>query len=198
MKASKFVYNDNDWTSVSGLAQTGIIVNRNEQNKKKYYFGLEEWNNSNILRNHKLAYLDSFRSFPRMEYYERIELINFNNGIVYHVGRLENVKRIKCKEIPDIKKLLLKENWLKRVETDFHNIEDVRPIENNNEYMQCWNSEDIVATTNNGFILNLRYEKFSLFKEPINLTALNPAANNWKRLIHLYGIPNELENLFNL
>lgn len=198
MKVSKFVNNENNWTSVSCIAQTGIIVDRNKQNKKKYYFGLEEWNNSDILRKHKLAYLDSFRSFPRMESYERIELINFNNGIVYHIGRLENVKRIKCKEIPAIRKLLLNENWLKNVETDFHNIQDLRPIENHLEYTQCWNSDEIVAPTSHGFILNLRYEKILLFKNPINLTALNPIANNWKRLIHLYETPNELEDLFNL
>ncbi len=197
MKASKLVNNNNSWTAVSGIGQTGIMVGVKAQNKKSYYFGLEEWNNSSILRKHKLAYLDSFRSFPRLEYYERIELINFRNGAVYHIGRLEKVKRLKCLEIPDIKKLLIMDSWLKQVEADFHNIQDLRPIVNNNEYMKCWNSKDIVAPTNEAFILNLRYEKVSFFQSPRNLTSINPAANNWKRLIHLYEVSNALEYLFN-
>lgn len=197
MKASKLVNNNNTWTAVSGIAQTGIMVGKSVQNKKSYYFGLEEWNNSNILRNHKLAYLDSFRSFPRLEYYERIELINFNNKTVYHVGRIEKVHRIKCKEIPEIKKLLISENWLKKVEVDFNAINDLRQIENNNEYMNCWNSEELVAPTNEGFIVNIRYDELTFFEQPINLTVLNPNVNNlWKRLILLYEVSADLENLF--
>jgi hypothetical protein len=130
-------------------------------------------------------------------YYERIELINFSNGIVYHVGRLDKVKRIKCTEIPLIKGLLLKDNWLKKVEADFHKIQDLRPIENHNEYMQCWNSEDIVAPTNEGFVLNIRYDTLTFFEHPINLSAQEASVNNqWKRLIHLYEVPQNLEYLF--
>ena len=199
MKTSKLVHNINNWTKVSRVAQTGILVNRNKLNKKSYYFGLEEWNNSMQLLKHKLAYLDSFRSTARLDYYERIELLNFNNGIVYHVGRIENVKRIKCKEIPEIKKLLTRENWLAQVETDFNVIQDLREIANHNEYMQCWNSEEIVAPTNEGFIVNIRYDKLIFFENKINLTAINTNVNNlWKRLIHLYEVPNNLENLFNI
>ena len=198
MKASKLVNNDNNWLAVSGLAQTGIFVSSNSQNNKSYSFGLEEWNNSVILRKQKLAYIDSFRSFPREQYYERIELLNFINGILYHVGRLENVKRIKCKEIPDIKTLLTTENWLNQVEIDFHNIDDLREIENHQEYMKCWNSEEIVAPTNQGFIVNIRYDKLIFFENPINITALNANSNNlWRRLAQLYEVSNDLENLFN-
>jgi hypothetical protein len=197
MKVSKLVNNNKSWTAVSSLAQTGILVNGNIQNKNKYNFGLEEFINCEILRKHKLGYLDSFRSFPRLGYYERIELINFSNGIVYHVGRLDKVKRIKCTEIPLIKGLLLKDNWLKKVEADFHKIQDLRPIENHNEYMQCWNSEDIVAPTNEGFVLNIRYDTLTFFEHPINLSAQEASVNNqWKRLIHLYEVPQNLEYLF--
>lgn len=199
MKTSKLVHNINNWTQVSRVAQTGILVNRNNLNKKSYYFGLEDWNNCKQLRKHKLAYLDSFRSSARLDYYERIELLNFNNGIIYHVGRIENVKRIKCKEIPEIKKLITRENWLAQVETDFNAIQDLREIANHNEYMQCWNSEEIVAPTNEGFIVNIRYDKLVFFENPINITALNPNVNNlWRRLTQLYEVPSNLENLFNL
>ncbi len=197
MKASKLVNNNNTWNSASGIAQTGILVLKNVQNKKSYYFGLEEWNNSDILRKYKIGYLDSFRSFLRLEYYERIELINFHNRTVYYVGRIEKVKRIKCKEIPQIKKLLTNENWLKKVEVDFNAINDLRKIVNNNEYMQCWNSEDIVAPTNEGFVLNIRYDTLTFFEHPINLSAQEASVNNqWKRLIHLYEVPQNLEYLF--
>lgn len=197
MKVSKLVFNNNNWTTVSRLAQTGVSVNRNTNYKNKYNFGLEEWINCDILRKHKLGYLDSFRSFPRLGNHERIELINFSNGIVYHVGRLENVKRVKCAEISLIKDLLMKDNWLKKVEADLHKIQDLRPIANHNEYMQCWNSEDIVAPTNEGFIINIRYDALTFFEHPINLSAQESSVNNqWKRLIHLYEVPVNLEYLF--
>jgi hypothetical protein len=199
MKASKLVHNINIWTSVSKEAQTGILVRRTELNKSSYFFGLEEWNNCKILRKHKLAYLDSFRSFARLENYERIELLNFNNGIVYHIGTLYGVKRIKCLEIPEIKKILNSENWLIHVENDFNAILDLREITDHDEYMHCWNSEDIVAPINKGFIVNIRYDRLIFFDNPINLTELNPNINQrWRRLIQLYEVPQNLENLFNL
>ena len=85
MKLSKLVNNNNNWTNISRLAQNGIIVKANAQNKNQYFFGLEEWNNCDILRRHKLAFLDSFRSYPRMESYERIELINYCNYYLHLV-----------------------------------------------------------------------------------------------------------------
>jgi len=177
MKVSKIVNNSNQWTSVSGNAQTGIFINNNKSSES-YFLGLEEWNNYKLLRKHKLAYLDSFRSSARLDYYESIELINFNNGILYHVGRIEIVNRIKFKEIPEIKKILTSENWLAQVETDFNAIQDLRKIANHIEYMKCWNSEEIVAPTNEGFIVNIRYDKLVCFENPINITALNPNVNN--------------------
>ena len=199
MKASKLVNNSKNWTSVSREAQTGILVNRNLQNKKSYFFGLEEWNNCEQLRKHKLAYLDSFRSINRLDYYERIEMLNFNNGIVYHIGSIENVKRIRCTEITEIKKVLNSENWLTQVENDFNAVHDLRDIANNYEYMHCWNSEEIVAPTNEGFIVNIRYDKLVFFDNPVNITSVNPNVNIlWRRLIQLYEIPENLENLFNL
>ena len=59
MKASKLVYNNYNYISVSGVAQIGVAYTID---KGKKYFGLEEWNNSEKFRNIKLGYLDSFRS----------------------------------------------------------------------------------------------------------------------------------------
>jgi hypothetical protein len=193
-KISKVVHNTNNWTRVSGVAQTGIFVT--ESKRKNYYFGLEEWNNCEVLRKHKLAYLDSFRSFPRFDYFESIELINFNNQTVYHIGRLEGVKRIICREIPEIKNKLINDNWLKIVEHDFHQINDLRTIESHSEYMQCWNSEDIVAPINQGFILNVKYDRFTLFDQPRNLSVIDGGINNLKRLILLYEFKKEHQNIF--
>ncbi len=195
MKASKLVNNNNNWINITRLAQNGIIVKANTQNKKQYFFGLEEWNNCHILRKHKLAYLDSFRSFPRAGYYERIELINYCNGIVYYVGKLENVKQIGCVEIAGIRNMLTSEGWLKRIESDFNAIQDLRIIENNTEYMKAWNSKKIIAPTNESFILNIHYENFIFFESPVNLTALNINANNWKRLSQLYNIPSQFVSI---
>jgi hypothetical protein len=193
-KISKVVHNTNNWTKVSGAAQAGIHVTTS--NRKNYNFGLEEWNNCEILKNHKLAYLDSFRSFPRFDYFESIELINFNNKTVYHIGRLEGVKRIHCSEIPEIRNTLIGENWLNHVEKDFHLINDQRPIESHSEYMQCWNSEDIVAPINQGFILNVKYERFTLFDQPRNLSVIDRTINDLKRLVLLYDFKPEHEKIF--
>ena len=65
------------------------------------------------------------------------------------------------------------------------------------EYLKCWNSENIVAPTNQSFILNLRYENILFLNEPINLTELDNRANNWRRLSKLFNVSNELESLFN-
>jgi hypothetical protein len=197
MKVSKNVNNSKQWAAVTGIAQTGIYVTKSDRNN--YYFGLEEWNNSELLKKHKLAYLDSFRSFPRFDYYEKIELISYNNQIVHHVGTLKGVSRIKGIDIQKIRRTLINENWLEKVEKDFHDINDLRLIESNTEYMKCWNSDDIVAPTNQGFILNIKYEELDYFQVPVNLTEQNPRVNRkWRRLIHLYELNNDYQNLFNL
>jgi len=195
MKASKFVYNDNDWTSVSGLAQTGIIVNRNEQNKKKYYFGLEEWNNSNILRNHKLAYLDSFRSHSRPAMYDHVNLFMFSplEKVIYHVGFMTGVKQLSNNQIPEIRAQLDANNWLNTIEPSFHAINDQRSIIENREYMQSWDSDSIVEKTNDAFILNVTYDSWTIFPIPINLTRIDPNVNSrWRRLSVLYNVNNQL------
>jgi hypothetical protein len=192
-KISKLVHNTNNWTCIAGVAKTGIHVTNSE--RKSYYFGLEEWNNSEVLKKHQFAYLDSFRSFPRFDYFEKIELINYNQQTVYHVGRLKGVKQIKCNEIPEIKKTLLDENWLEQVQMDFHQINDLREIENNIEYMSCWKSEEIVAPINEGFILNVRYDEMTFFDNAIDLSALNPEINNLKRLVLLFELPPQIESI---
>ena len=52
MKASKLVYNNYNYISVSGVAQIGVAYTID---KGKKYFGLEEWNNSETFRNIKLG-----------------------------------------------------------------------------------------------------------------------------------------------
>lgn len=199
MKLAKLVNNINNWATLSRSAQTGMYVHVSEGNKKSYYFGLEEWNNNEIMLKHKIAYLDCFRSFPRKEFYEEIELIKFLHKNLYHVGRFQNVRTIKSDEIPEIKKTLSDENWLINIENSFHKINDLRPINANSQYVKCWNSEKIVAPINEGFIVNIRYDKLTFFEQPINLTLLNNEVNKkWRRLIHLYGIPTEFENLFQI
>lgn len=196
MKVSKIVNNSNQWKSLSGIAKAGIIVNTIGLSDS-FFLGLEEWNNSEILRKQKLAYLDSFRSVIRTEYFDCINLINYKDGIVYLVGRLEGVRQIEDIEIKEIRKTLDRENWLHKVKNDFSKLNETQLFENPQEYLKCWNSENIVAPTNQSFILNLRYEKILFLKEPINLTELDNRANNWRRLSKLFNVSNELESLFN-
>lgn len=196
MKVSKIVNNSNNWKSISGIVQTGILI-KNNGLAKSYFLGLEEWNNSEILRELKLAYLDSFRSVRRTEYFDCINLINYKNGIVYLVGKIEGVKQLENDEIEEIRNTLSHHNWLPKIKNDFTSLNETQLFENPQEYLKCWNSENIVAPTNQSFILNLRYEKILFLKKPINLTELDNRANNWRRLSKLFNVSNELESLFN-
>jgi hypothetical protein len=197
MHISKIVENDNNWVKVSGNAQTGILVNNNHPTRLQYYFGLEEWNNSQILKNHKLAYLDSFRRFKRESLYDRIELIRFSQGIIYHVGRLSNVRGICNQEISRIRRELMHENWLECIENDFHEIGDLRRINENVEYNAVWESNQIVGPRNSGFIANIKYEEQVFFENPRNLTILEGFDNNrYKRLSQLYNLQIQNQHYF--
>ena len=198
MYASKLVYNTNNYTSVSGNAQTGILVNNN---KKPYYFGLEEWNNQPILKKKKVAYIDSYRRFLRLEIADKIALIcyNPNNKNVYHCGNLWGVRQLQNKEINELRVYLSKNNWLQLVENSFNAIGDLRTINAHTEYMRCWNSKDIIAGTGKSFILNIEYEKAEFFEQDKweNLTKIIPAINNkWKKLNQRYTVPKEWEKFF--
>ena len=196
-RISKVVFNVDNWTRVTGTAQTGIQVIH--EKRGNYNFGLEEWNNCQILKKHKLAYLDSFRSFNRSGCFENIELINFYNHTVYHIGTLKGVRVIASEEIEKIRNTLINENWLKIVEQDFQQIQDLRLIEKHTEYMRCWHSNEIVAGVNQGFVLNIRYDEMIYFDEPRNLTLQDERVNlRWRRLVHLYRVRNEFQNLFSL
>lgn len=194
MKASKLVYNTNNYQSVSGCAQTGINVIFDDIH---YYFGLEEWNNSKVLKKFKLAYLDSFRSHNRIEIIDCILLFSFKpvNRQVYFIGFLKKVEQIKDNEIEGVKQQLIVNDWLNIVQNDFNAIGDNRNVNQHQEYMNCWESDNIVANTGKAFILNIKYKEANFFKEEnyINLTQIDPRINQkWKRLSVLYNLPNDL------
>lgn len=196
-KISKVVRNNDNWMRVTAIAQTGIEVIH--EKCENYHFGLEEWNNCEVFKKHRIAYLDSFRGFRRTERYENIELINFNNHTVYHIGTLKGVRSITSEEIEEIRNTLKNENWLETVEQDFQQIHDLRLIENHTEYMNCWHSNEIVAEVNKGFILNIRYDEMIYFDEPRNLTLQDQSVNlRWRRLVPLYELRNEFQNLFRI
>lgn len=196
--ASKLVHNTNNYNSVTGVAQTGIFVNNN---KKPYYFGLEEWNNQKTLKQKKVAYIDSYRAFNRIGIAERIALFSFNpiNTNVYHCGNLYGVRQLENKEIPELREYLNQNNWLNIVGDSFNEIGDVRPINEHTEYMRCWNSNNIVASTGKGFILNISYKKLELFEPEnwVNLTHIIPEVNvRWHYLRQRYTLPIEWEQFF--
>ena len=198
MYASKLVYNTNNYTTISGNAQSGILVNNN---KKPYCFGLEEWNNQSLLKKKKVAYIDSYRRFVRVEIADRVVLIcyNPNDKNVYHCGNLWGVRQLQNKEINGLRDYLSKNNWLQLVENSFNSIGDLRAINAHTEYMRCWNSNNIIAGTGESFILNIEYEKAEFFEQDKweNLTKIIPAINNkWKKLNQRYTVPKEWEKFF--
>ena len=198
MYSSKLVYNTNNYTAVSGNAQTGMLVNNN---KKPYYFGLEEWNNQPILKEKKVAYIDSYRRFVRLGIADKIVLIyyNPNDRIVYHYGNLWGARQLQNKEITELRDYLNRNNWLQLVENSFNAIGDPRRVNAHTAYMRCWNSNDIIAKTGKSFILNIEYERADFFdkKDWKNLTKIIPEINTkWRHLNHRYAVPKEWEKHF--
>lgn len=201
MKASKLVYNNNNYTAVSGLAQAGIWVPSNKLVKRGYYFGLEEWMNTSILKEMKLGYIDSFRRILRPGVEERVVLFmyNPNDNQIYYIGNLYGVEQLNDQDIDQIRINLINENWLDIVQTDFNNIGDQRLIQNHKEYMKCWNAQLIVGPTGGSYIVNIKYKKLEIFSKKllVNLTQINPQINNkWRRLIDLYDVPKKWEKYF--
>lgn len=200
MKASKLIHNTSNYTSISSNAQCGILVNN--ANRNNYYIGLEEWNNNKVLKNLKIAYLDSFRSNDRPNEIDKIFLFSYNtqNHHIYLVGYLCGVTQIKNNEVDGIRNNLLEENWLKQVQQDFHNIQDIRQIEHHNQYYGCWNSNTIIANPGKNFILNVRYRSIKILEPQnrIDLTVIFPELNlTWRRLRCLYDIPTEIMVIIN-
>ena len=190
MKASKLVYNNYNYISVSGVAQIGVAYTID---KGKKYFGLEEWNNSETFRNIKLGYLDSFRSNNIEDVIDFILLFSYNpnDKQIYLIGCMKNVKQIKCNEIDEIRNQLAGQNWLNSIQNEFQNIND-----NGlgfKKYKNCWNSNYIVEKTEESFIVNVRYVESIILEEQINLTEIFPNINNLKRLSVLYNLPIEIQ-----
>jgi len=201
MKASKLVYNNNHYIAVSGLAQAGIGVPSNKLAKRGYYFGLEEWMNSPILKEMKLGYIDNFRRTLRPEVEERVVLFmyNPNDNQIYYIGNLYGVEQLNDQDINQIRINLINENWLDIVQSDFNNIGNQRLIQNHDEYLKCWNSQCIVGLTGGSFIVNIKYKKLEIFseKESVKVTKLIPEVNNsWKKLSILYNVPESWEKYF--
>jgi hypothetical protein len=202
MKASKLVFNNSNFTSVSGVAQTGIFVPREDGLiENSCYFGLEEWINNPMLLSRKFGYIDSYRRTTRTGVENRIVLFMFNpiDKHIYYVGNLYGVQQLTDQDINQIRDNLLNENWLDIVQRDFNNIGDQRLIQNHNEYMKCWNSERIVGPTGECFVVNIKYKKLEIFPEKywVDLTILNHQVNKkWRKLIDLYDVPKKWETYF--
>lgn len=191
MKASKLVYNKNDYFSVSGFAQVGVefVID----NKKKF-FGFEEWNNNDIFKNLKIGYLDSFRARKIENKIDLVSMFSYNakHKKVYLIGYMKNVRQLESNEIDVIKKLLEEVNWLNSIQDDFQNVSD-----NNTgfeKFKKCFNSKEIITKTENSFVVNLKYEEIKILKNSINLTEIFPNINNLKRLSVLYNLPIEIQN----
>jgi len=200
MKASKLVHNSCNYISVCGNAQIGVLVNNLPD--FKYFFGLEEWNNNDILKKEKIAYIDSFRVFNRPNLISRLFLFTYDitDKNIYLIGYLTNAKQLQNRDIEGIRESLIIQNWLQILQLDFNNIGDFRQIQNHHEYLNCWNSNNIVAETGKGFIVNIKYEKIQLFEihERINLSEIYPEINlKWKRLSRLYNTFEDMEELLN-
>jgi hypothetical protein len=198
MKASKLVYNNNNFTSVSGVAQTGIYVTRNNK-KASYYFGNEEWLNNQTLKKMKIGYIDSYRRTTRLGIEPKIALFMYNryDSQIYHIGNLYKVKQIIPEEIEEIRQELLQNNWLNYAQEGFNNIGDNRQINQHTQYFNCWNSNNITGDIGKSFIINIRYSRIEIFKEKLqvnNLSLSLPLINKkWKRLVDLYNVPEEWE-----
>ena len=160
-------------------------------------FGLEEWNNCEEFKRLKIGFVDSFRHHLFPEIIDILRLFTLRpDGQMFHVGNMYNVQQLVPNEIERIRNNFC-ESWLKQVEQKFNNVGDMREIEQNIEYICCYNSNIIIGAIGKIFIANLKYERMEIFavEKRKNLTYLNrgcrPTINrSWRHLSTLYNIDN--------
>lgn len=197
MYAAKLVYNENNFTQIGGLAQSGLLVNH-PLGRNPYKIGFEEWLNSDFALKHKIGYLDCYRA--RM--YNNITdlflfMYNPDNKTISLIGLLKKVKQIQNHEIIQYRNIIENEGFINQVQDHFHELPDLRNINHNidHEYWNCYNSDSIVEEPGQNFVFNIKYESIKIFNpnNRINLTDSFPDMNNkWKRLSIRYNIPDNI------
>ncbi len=152
---------------------------------------------NDVLVANKIGYLDCYRrrgrSYPLPA---DIALFTKNpNNELLHVGNIYGVREIHNEEIPEIRELLDLHNWRENViSPNFNQLEFYPPgqsvgygnYEDNN-----YNSNLVRAANPGGFVVNIRYNKIELFKNPVSLSQMDPEINiSWKYLTVRYRIEN--------
>ncbi len=156
MIIARVVRNDNNYTSINGLAEYGANT------PNGVIFGFEEWNNAQFIQKEKVAYLNCYKS-PRLNQ-EVVFLIARANPLgpiaLYRpVGKLINVKQLNNAAIPGLNTLITAN--LPAIQLNFVPF-DPTVIAGNpaHSYWQHLNSLTIIGPMNNHFLLNLEYEEF--------------------------------------
>jgi hypothetical protein len=190
--ASRLVMNDNNYTGVSGLAESGVFVNSGQL---QYNIGFEEWNNIELFKKHNVGYVDCYRSHVR---HDITDLYLYKkdhttpNTTYKAVGIMKRVTQLQDNQIPGLLKLIIQNIGV--IQASFNNIGDFRPINGpNHQYYHSLQSNHIVANPGKSFVLNIRYESVELFegKGP-NLTNLTrEKINNLKRINQRYHLEKE-------
>ncbi len=147
-------------------------------------FGLEEFNFNKILRELKLAYVPCFgnaRFYPRPTIKELNLIYKIAGRDHFHYATMHNVTPILDNEICDVRKILkpnLNEIYFNRDAHDFFK-NDFENFQNQIHFM--FNQNSIAANQiNASFLVNLRYEELTIFKEPVNLDVYPGRVGQWK------------------
>ncbi len=200
-RAAQIVFNNIGYTqpAIAFVMDAGALATK--PNGGTYRYGYEEWNRQNLFIENKIAYVECYR---RHIYLDCNKLLLYYKDPIsdeyFHYATLHNVTQLNDAQAPIIRNILNAQNWLPMVQGHFNGapINDPNSI-NKHIYIHAYNSNSIVTNNQNpGFIANIKYERFEILKNPINLSDLDDQfaiSTNWRRLFIRYIINNMIENL---
>ena len=198
--AAQIMRNANNWVTPSNSDRRDVAVPVNLPNGINYRYGYEEWLFHNEMKKKKLGYLECY---SQHSYQTSATIMLFTKGInnnhIFHVGTLYGVTQLQDNNINAIKKSLGMP-WLNKVQKNLDQLIGNTPNFNvPRSLYQQWNSNTILKNNLNnqpGFAFNVKYERYEILVNPINLTLMDNAINySWRWLSTRYYVNNIINNL---
>jgi len=204
--AARLFLNNKNWTQPTDVdenayANNGYGVLVETPSKNEYRFGFEEWLCNETPANQNIGFLECYRNAKHEETASKIMLYTKIKNNLFHVGNIHEVNQLNNHDINNIKNELTQLSWNDVIQNHFQLLQDRRLFNNHSEYLQHWNSSQIICNQNEaGFCFNITYKKLEVFTEDkfVNLSSLdtqNSFFHNWQYLSRRFVVENLIEKL---
>jgi hypothetical protein len=173
------------WQFPTGPTVDNFGVPVSEANKT---FGLEEFNFNPLFLKEKIAYAPCYatqRYYPRPALDELRLMFNVSGYLHIHYATLHGVSGITNTEIPSLRALVnpfFDEIYLNRNVQNFFGDD----FDNYKKIISRMYLSEIIAANNihSPFLINVRYERLELLKNPIACRVIPNNVNQWKTNVH--------------